>query len=162
MPACGAGRSRDGAAIADIGIGELKAGLSVIPLLRHHAVKPDHARGSMRDGLVPDAQAVAAAAQIRAHDVEAEKGEAVIVIDAGDGRGRRAVELTDQKPAAVDRGKTGGIRKTGVPALARRPIGGERDLVASHGADAKAIHRLTDLVVPWLSTTAAPVRRTKA
>ena len=37
------------------------------------------------------------AAAARATMYEAEEGEPVVVIDAGDGRGRRAVELTDQK-----------------------------------------------------------------
>src|SRR3984893_9339904 len=34
---------RDGAAVTDVGISELEPGLSVVLLLRHHAIEPDHA-----------------------------------------------------------------------------------------------------------------------
>jgi hypothetical protein len=71
----------------------LKAGFFVVLLLRCHAIEPDHARAGMRDRRIPYPHAVAFAAQIGAHDVEAEEGKARIVIDAGDGRGRRAIEF---------------------------------------------------------------------
>jgi hypothetical protein len=51
----------------------------------------------MRNRRVPDAQAVAAAAQLVAHDVEAEEGEAIVVIDAGDGGDRLVVDFADEK-----------------------------------------------------------------
>ena len=51
----------------------------------------------MRDGRVPYAQSVAAAAQIRSHQVETEEGKGRPVIDAGDGRGQSAFELADEE-----------------------------------------------------------------
>src|SRR5580704_17006782 len=81
-------RSRDGSAVTDVGISELEPGLSVVLLLRYHAIEPDRAWPGVRNGRIPYAQSVAAAAQVLSHDVEAEEGEACAVIDAGDGRGR--------------------------------------------------------------------------
>src|SRR5262245_20097157 len=95
----------------------------------------------MRDGRVPDAQAVAAAAQVGAHDVEAEEGDAIIVVDAGDRRGRRAVELADEESAWIDRGKAGSIGDAGIPPLSGGPVCGKHDLVRPHGADVEAIRR---------------------
>src|SRR5207244_3631231 len=94
--------SRDGAAVADIGIRELEARLTVVFLLRHHAVETDGAPRSVRDGRVPHAQPMATAAHIASHDVEAEEREPLVVIDAGDGRGRRAVEVADEKSIGGD------------------------------------------------------------
>src|ERR1700675_2585295 len=53
-------RGRDGAAVTDVGISELEPDLSVVLLLRHHAVEPDHAWASVRDGRIPYAQSVPA------------------------------------------------------------------------------------------------------
>ena len=89
----------------------------------------------MRNRRIPDAQAITAAAQIRAHDVEAEEGEAAVVIDAGDGRGRCAVELADQEAAGVDAGKAGCIGKARVPAFRRCPVDGDGDFVRVHVSD---------------------------
>ena len=63
-------------------------------------------------------------AQIRAHDVEAEESEAPVVIDAGDGRGRRAVELADEEACRIGRGETSVVGKAGVPAFGCRPVHG--------------------------------------
>jgi hypothetical protein len=60
-------------AVANIGVGEFEPRLLVVLLLRHHAVEPDGAAVGMGDGGIPDAQSVAAAAQVRAHHVEAEE-----------------------------------------------------------------------------------------
>ena len=75
-------RRRDAPAIADIAIREREARFPVVVLLRDDAVETDRARAGMRDRGLPDVQAKAASAQVRPHDVEAEEGEAVIVVDA--------------------------------------------------------------------------------
>ena len=118
------GGRRNRAAVADVGVSELKAGLSIIVLLRRHAIEPDHARAGVRDRRIPYAQAVAAAAQIRSHDVKAEKGKPRTVIDAGDGRGRLAVEFADEKAFRIDGSKAAGIGEAGIPAFSRRPVHG--------------------------------------
>src|SRR5262245_58486091 len=94
---------RNHATVADVGVSKLKAGLPAMILLCRHAVQSDHARAGMRDRLIPYAQPVTFAAQVRSHDVKTEKGKARVVIDARDGRGRRAVEFADQKAARIDR-----------------------------------------------------------
>ena len=93
----------------------------------------------MRDGCVPDAHAVTVAAQLRPYDVEAEEGEAGVIVDAGDGRRRLAAELPDQKTLRVHGGEARGVRAAGIPAFRRRPIGGKRDLVRTHRANTKII-----------------------
>src|SRR4051795_6012315 len=114
-------------AVTDIRIGQPESGLLVVALLRHHAVEADGAVTRMFDRGIPDAQAIAAPAQVGPHDVEAEKRESVIVVDAGNRRGRRAVELADEKAfggeaRGVDGGEARGVAKTGIPALGRRPV----------------------------------------
>ena len=106
-------RGRDGAAVTNVRIGEFEPGLPVVLLLRHHAIEPDHAWASMRDRGVPYSQPVAAAAQVLAHDVEAEEGEARAVIDAGDGRGRNAVDLADEEARRIGRWKQASSAKPG-------------------------------------------------
>src|SRR5262249_25397846 len=118
-------RRGDGTAVAHIGIGELEPRLLVVLLLRHHTIEPDHACTSVRNSGVPYAQSVAAAAQIFPYDVEPEEGEARAVIDAGDGGGRSAVELADEKAARIDRGEAGGVGEARVPAFGRRPVDGD-------------------------------------
>jgi hypothetical protein len=98
----------------------------------------------MRDRRVPDAQAVAAAAQIAADNIEAEERESIIVIDAGDRRRRRAVELADEKAVGIDGIEAFGIGEAGIPAFRRRPIDGDGNFVGPHGANAQpscASHR---------------------
>jgi hypothetical protein len=82
---------------------------------------------------------MAASAQLRPHDVEAEEGEPVVVIDAGDGRSRRAVELADQKTLGVDGGEAWRVGEARIPALGRRPVGGERDLVGPYRPNAEVV-----------------------
>src|SRR5258708_9989371 len=130
----------DGAAVPAVGISELEPGLSVVLLLRQHAIEPDRAWARVRDGRAPHAQSVAAGAQILAHDVEAEKGESRAVIDAGDGRGRSAVELADEEAFRIGRGEAGVVGEARVPAFGRRPVHGYRDFVRPHRADAQAVH----------------------
>ena len=72
----------------------------------------------MRDGRIPYAQSVAAAAQVLSHDVEAEEGETRAVIDAGDGRGRSAFELADEEAFRIGRGEAGVVGEARVPASA--------------------------------------------
>jgi hypothetical protein len=67
----------------------------------------------VRNGRIPYAQSIAAPAQVLSHDVEAEEGEACAVIDAGDGRGRSAVELADQEAFRIDRGEAGIVGEAG-------------------------------------------------
>jgi hypothetical protein len=45
-------RGRDDAAVTDVGISELESGFSVVLLLRHHAIKPDHARPGVRNSRI--------------------------------------------------------------------------------------------------------------
>jgi hypothetical protein len=82
---------------------------------------------------------MAAPAQLRPHDVEAEEGERVVVIDAGDGRGRRAVDLADQKALGIDSGEALRVRLARIPALGRGPVGGERDLAGPQRANAEVV-----------------------
>ena len=117
-------RGRDGAAVTDVGISELESGPPVVLLLRHHAIEPDHAWTSVRDGRVPYAQSVAAAAQVLSHDIETEEGEARTVVDAGDGRGRSAFELADEEAFRIGRGEAGVVGEARVPAFGRRPVHG--------------------------------------
>src|SRR5262249_8760821 len=131
---------RHDAAVTDIGIGEAEARLPVIVLLRHHAVEPDHAGARMRDRLLPDAQTVAAPAQIGPYDVEAEEGEAGVIVDARDGRGRLAVELADEEAVRIDRGETGGVGQSRVPGFGCGPIDRDGDFVRPHRPDAQVSH----------------------
>jgi hypothetical protein len=131
------GGCSDTPAVTDIGIGQPKCGLLVIVLLRHHAIEADGAATRMLERRIPDAQAIAAAAQVGPYDIEAEKRESVVVVDAGNRRGRRAVELADEKAFGVDGGETCGVTEAGIPALGRRPVGGDGDLVRRHRADAQ-------------------------
>jgi hypothetical protein len=55
-------RGRDDAAVTDVGISELEPGLSVVLLLRHHAIEPDHAWPGVRNSRIPYAQSIAAPA----------------------------------------------------------------------------------------------------
>ena len=130
-------RGRNGAAVADIRISKLEPGPPVILLLRHHAVEPDHPCASVRDGRAPYAKSVAAPAQILPHDVEAEEGEARTVIDAGDGRGRSAVELADEEAFRIGRGEAGFVGEAWIPAFACCPIHRYRDFVRPHRPDAQ-------------------------
>jgi hypothetical protein len=118
------GGRRNRAAIADVGVSQLKAGFFVVLLLRRHAIEPDHARARMRDRRIPYPQADAFAAKIRAHDVKAEKGKARIVIDAGDGCDRLAVELCDEKAFRIDGSKAGVVGEAWIPSLSRGPVDG--------------------------------------
>jgi len=129
-------RGRDDAAVTDVGISELEPGLSVVLLLRHHAIEPDHAWPGVRNGRIPYAQSIAAPAQVLSHDVEAKEGEACAVIDAGDGRGRSAVELADQEAFRIDRGEAGVVGEAGVPAFGCGPVHRYRDFVRPHRPDA--------------------------
>ena len=94
----------------------------------------------MRDGRIPYAQAVAFAAQIRPHDVEAEKGKARIVIDAGDDRGRRAIELCDEKAFRIDGSKARVVGEARIPALARGPVHGQRNFIRPHCSNDESVH----------------------
>ena len=67
----------------------------------------------MRDRRIPNPQAVAAAAQILAHDVKAEKGKTLTVIDAGNGRGRHAVEFADQEASGSTEAKQAASARPG-------------------------------------------------
>src|SRR5262249_7247456 len=125
------------AAVADVPVSELESRFSIVALLRHDAVESDGAGPGMGDGRIPNAQAVAAAAQIGAHDVETEERESAIVIEAGDGRGGHPVELADEKAVAVDAGKAGGIGEARIPAFRRRPIERDGDLFGPHGTNAQ-------------------------
>ena len=115
-------RDHDGAAVTDVGISELESGHPVVLLLRYYAIEPDHAWASMRDGRVPYPQSVAAAAQVLSHDIETEEGETRTVIDAGDGRGRSAVELADEEAFRIGRGEAGVVGEARVPAFGGRPV----------------------------------------
>jgi len=86
----------------------------------------------MRDRRLPDSYAAACAAQVGSHDVKAEKGKALAVIDAGDGRGRRAVELRDEEALPIDASKARGVGEAGIPALSRRPIDGQGNFIRPH------------------------------
>lgn len=88
-------------------------------------------------------QPVTAPAQVGPHDVEAEEGEAVIVVDHRNGRSRGAVELADVEALRIGRGKAGGVVQSGIPALRGRPVAGEGDLAAVHHANGEGvIHRI--------------------
>jgi hypothetical protein len=93
-------------------------------LLSNHAIESDHACASVRDGPVPYAQSVAAAAQVLSHDIESEEGETRAVVDAGDGRGRSAFELADEEAFRIGRGEAGVVGEARVPAFCRRPVHG--------------------------------------
>jgi hypothetical protein len=85
----------------------------MVLLLRYHAIEPDHAWPGVRNGRIPYAQTIAAAAQVLSDDVEAEEGEARAVMGAGDGCGRSAVELADQEAFGIDRAKQASSARPG-------------------------------------------------
>src|SRR5205823_234828 len=120
------------AAVADIGIGEPESRLAIVLLLRHYAVEPDGARAGMCDRPVPDTQPIAAAAQVTPHEIEAEECEGAIVMETGNGRGRRALELANEKPLGIDSVETRGVAQPGIPAFTRAPIHGDGDLRRPH------------------------------
>ncbi len=136
-------RRRDGrhAAEADIAVGEDKAGFAVIVLLGHHAVEADRARTGMGNGRLPGAQPMTAPAQVGPHDVEAEEGEAVVIVHHRNGRSRGAAELADMEAVGIDGGKAGGVLQTGIPALRGRPVAGEGDVAAVHHANGQLVGR---------------------
>src|SRR5207248_4965888 len=76
-------------------------------------------------------------AQILPHDVEAEEGEARTVIDAGDGRGRGAVELADEEAFRIGRGEAGAVGEARIPAFGCCPVHRYRDFVRPHRPDAQ-------------------------
>src|SRR5437870_2082394 len=125
------------AAVADIGIGQPESRLAIVLLLRHYAVEPDGARAGMCDRPVPDTQPIAAAAQVTPHEIEAEECEGAIVIETGNGRGRRALELANEKPLGIDSVETRGVAQPGIPAFTRGPIYGDGDLRRPHRANAQ-------------------------
>jgi hypothetical protein len=61
--------------------GEGEARFLVIPLLGHDAVEADDARTGMGNSRAPGAQSIAAPAPFGPHDIEAEEGEEVAVVD---------------------------------------------------------------------------------
>ena len=94
----------------------------------------------MRDRRVPDVQAETSTTKACAHDVEAEEGEAVVVIDAGDGRDRLAVDLADEETFRVRDCKAGGVAQAGIPALGRGPVDRDGDLLRPLIADLQIAH----------------------
>ena len=133
-------RHGNGAAVADVGIGEPEPRLPVVFLLCHDAIEPDHARAGVRDGGIPDAQSVAAAAHVLPHDVEAQEGEARVVIDAGDGGDWSAVDLADEEAVRIHGCKARSVGEARVPAFGRRPVDGKRDFVRPHRPHAQVAH----------------------
>src|SRR5205823_4277116 len=87
----------------------------------------------------PYAQSVAAAAQILPHDIETEEGKARTVIDAGDGRSRRAFKLGDQEALRIDCGKAGVIGEARIPAFGCGPVHGDGDFVRPHRPNAQTV-----------------------
>ena len=79
----------------------------------------------MRDGRVPYAQSVPAAAHIVPHDVQAKEGEARGVINAGDGRGWSAIEFANEEAIRIDHGEAGSVGEAWIPAFGRRPVDGD-------------------------------------
>jgi hypothetical protein len=136
-------RRRDSrhAAEANIAVGENKAGFAVIVLLGHHAVEADRPRTGMGNGRLPGGQPMTAPAQVGPHDVEAEEGEAVVILHHRNGRSRGAADLADMEAVGIDGGKAGGVLQAGIPALRRRPVAGEGDLAAVHHANGQLVGR---------------------
>ena len=146
-------RRGDGVAVTDIGVGAFETRLFVVLLLRYHAIEPDYAWTSMRDGRVPYAQSVAAAAHIFPHDVQAKEGEARGVINAGDGRGWSAIEFANEEAIRIYHGKAGGVGEARIPTFGRRSVHGDRDFVRPHAPDAQVAHALT----PCSHATVIPI-----
>jgi hypothetical protein len=132
-------RDRDGAAVADIRISKLEAGPPVVLVLRHHAVEPDHSCASVRDGRAPKAKSYATA-QILPHDVEAKATRTVI--DAGDGRGRGAVELADEEAFRIGRGEAGVVGEARIPAWLL-PSSPAIEISSAHRPMLKSLSRAT-------------------
>ena len=63
----------------------------------------------MGEGRVPYVQSIAAATHIFSHDVKAKEGEARSVIDAGDRRGRSAVEFANEETIRIYTRKAGRV-----------------------------------------------------
>ena len=68
--------------------------------------------------------AAPAAAQVLSHNIETEEGKTRTVIDAGDGRGRSAVDLADEEAFRIGRGEAGVVGEARVPAFGGRPVHG--------------------------------------
>ena len=72
----------------------------------------------------PSALQPPAAAQVLSHNIETEEGKTRTVIDAGDGRGRSAVDLADEEAFRIGRGEAGVVGEARVPAFGGRPVHG--------------------------------------
>ena len=79
-------------------------------------------------------QSIAAATHIFSHDVKAKEGEARSVIDAGDRRGRSAVEFANEETIRIYTRKAGGVGEARIPSF--RPVDGDLDLVRPHTTNA--------------------------
>ena len=104
----------------------------------------------MRNGCVPYPQSEAATAQVLPHDIETEKGEARIVIDARYGRRRSAVELAYEEALRIDRGEAGVVGEARIPAFRRGPVYRYRDFFRPHRPDAKTVHDERSYRGSWL------------
>ena len=119
-------------------MGDGEAHPAIIRLLRRDAVEPDGPLAGPLDRRAPDGDPVALAAQLRPDDVAAEEREPLVVADQRD-RGRwLPVEPAQQEPLGI-RGQEGlGVAEARVPALGRRPVEDQSDLVERTGdVDAK-------------------------
>ncbi len=103
-------------------MGKREALLRIVRLLRHDAVEPERAGTRMGAPGLPEPPAYAAPAQILAHDVEAEEGEALVIIDHRDHRRRRAVQFRDQKALRIHRAEAGIVAQAGIQPSFRRPL----------------------------------------
>jgi hypothetical protein len=143
-------RGRYGAAVSDVGISESESGFPVVLLLRRHAIESDHARTGMCNRRVPYTQPEASTAQVLSHDIEAEEGEARIVIDAGYGRRRSAVELAYEEALRIDCDEAGVVGEARIPAFGRGPVHRYRDFLRPHRPDAKTVHDRRSYRGAWL------------
>src|SRR5262249_25159803 len=121
---------------AGVVVGEDEAGALVVGLLRQHAIEADVApRSEVSHARLPDAQAVAATAHLRAGDVLTEEAELVVVAGTGDAGDGFAGAFGQEEAGGIGGEEAGAVVQAGVPALALGPGAEQVDLVGPRPVD---------------------------
>ena len=105
-----------------VSMSQRETGLTVVLFLRDHAMETNGAWLKARHRCSPKLQAESFAAEIGSDKVEANKSEAGIVTNCRDAADGGAIEKSHHEAPPIGFGKTCGIVKAWIPALARGPV----------------------------------------